>query len=191
MQQEQNESVFAQIIGIQNIDKSSVPPIPPNRYWYQTDNSYQYRYQADDSYHYQVPGDPKKSIPLFGVSGGAQEFAKHLDIHIFGFPTKYLTNLDQYFQRYHCHKKDICNSAVFSPTAILQISFVEIIFRLLVDISWIENRISYHNQYFEGSSYIFSVQTSPLCNIFTRIPKCLRNRCQPSHKGMVFGWFCV
>ena len=31
-----------------------------------------------------VPGDPKKSIPLFGVSGEAQVFAKQLNIHIFG-----------------------------------------------------------------------------------------------------------
>ena len=43
----------------------------------------------------QVPGDPKKSIPLFGVSGGTQVFAKHLNIHIFGFPMKNLTILDQ------------------------------------------------------------------------------------------------
>ena len=67
---------------------------------------------------------------------------------------KNLTISDQYFQRFHCQKKYICNSAVFSPTALLQISFVEIILRLPVDISLIENIISYHNQYFEGSSYI-------------------------------------
>ena len=30
-------------------------------------------------------------------------------------------------------------------------------------------------------------QTSSLCNIFTKIPKFLRNRCQPSNKGLVFG----
>ena len=82
-----------------------------------------------------LPGDPKKSIPLLGVSGGTQVFAKQLDRHIFGFPTKNLTISDQYFQRFHCQKKDICNSAVYSPTALLQISFVEIIFRLPVDIS--------------------------------------------------------
>ena len=53
-------------------------------------------------------------------------------------------------------EKDICNSAVFSPTALLQISFVEIILRLPADISLIENRMSYHNQYFEGLFYIYS-----------------------------------
>ena len=78
-------------------------------------------------------------------------FAKQLNKHIFGFPTKNLTISDQYFQRFCCQKKDICNSAVFSPTALLQISFVEIILTLPVDVdtSLIENRISYHNQYFE------------------------------------------
>ena len=30
-------------------------------------------------------------------------------------------------------------------------------------------------------------QTSPPCNIFTKITKILRNRCQPSHKGLIFG----
>ena len=93
----------------------------------------------------ELPGDPKKSIPLLGVSGGTQVFAKQLNRHIFGFPTKNLTISDQYFQRFHCQKKDICNSAVFSPTALLQISFVQIILRLPVDISLIENSISYHN----------------------------------------------
>ena len=83
----------------------------------------------------------KKSITLFGVSGGTQVIAKQPNIHIFGFPTKNLTILDQYFQRFHCQKKDICNSAVFSPTALLQISFVEIILRLPVDISLKENII--------------------------------------------------
>ena len=51
--------------------------------------------------------------------------------------------------------KDICNSAVGLNTALLQISFVEIILRLPVDISLIENRIYYDNQYFEGSSYVY------------------------------------
>ena len=102
-----------------------------------------------------IPGDPKKSIPLIGVSGGTQVFAKLLNRHIFGFPAKNLTIQDQYFQRFYCQKKDICNSAVFSPTALLQISFVEIILRLPVDISLIENRSSYHSQYFESSSYIY------------------------------------
>ena len=51
--------------------------------------------------------------------------------------------------------KDICNSTVGLNTALLQIYFVEIILRLPVDISLIENRISYQNQYFEGSSYIY------------------------------------
>ena len=87
----------------------------------------------------------KTSIPIFGVSGGTQVFAKQLDRHIFGLPTKNLTISDQYFQRFPCQKKDICNSAVFSPTALLQISFVQIILRLPVDISLIENSISYHN----------------------------------------------
>ena len=30
-------------------------------------------------------------------------------------------------------------------------------------------------------------QTSPSCNIFTKNPKFYRNRCQPSHKGPIFG----
>ena len=30
----------------------------------------------------EVPGDPKKSIPLFGVSGGTQGFAKQLNRRI-------------------------------------------------------------------------------------------------------------
>ena len=71
-----------------------------------------------------IPGDPKKSIPLFGVSGGTLLFAKQLNRHIFGLPTKNLTILDQYFQRFPCQKKYICNSAVFSPTGLLQISFI-------------------------------------------------------------------
>ena len=100
-------------------------------------------------------GWPKKSIPLFGVSGETQVFAKQLNRHIFGWPTKNLKISDQYFHRFPCQKKDICNSAVVSPTALLQISFVEIILRLSVDISLIENRICYHNQYFEGSSFFF------------------------------------
>ena len=67
---------------------------------------------------------------------------------------KNLTISDQFFQRFYCQKKDICNIAVFSPTAaILQIFFIENILRLPVDISLIENGISYHNQNFEGSSY--------------------------------------
>ena len=98
-----------------------------------------------------LPGDPKKSIPLFGVSEGAQVFAEQLNRHIFRFPTKNQTILDQYFQRLHCQKENICNSAVFSPTALLQIYFVEIILRVPVDISLIENRISYHDQYFDCS----------------------------------------
>ena len=71
-------------------------------------------------------------------------FAKQLNRYIFGFATKNLTILDQYF-RFHCLKKDICISAVFSPTALLQVYFVEIVLRFHVDISLIEN---------EGSSYI-------------------------------------
>ena len=59
-----------------------------------------------------IPGDPKKSIPLFGVSGGTQVFAKQLNRYIFGFKTKNLTISDQYFQRFHCQKRDICNSIV-------------------------------------------------------------------------------
>ena len=51
-------------------------------------------------------------------------FAKQLERHIFGFPTKILTI------RNHCQKKDICNSAEFSPSALIQISFEEIILRL-------------------------------------------------------------
>ena len=52
---------------------------------------------------------------------------------------KNLTISDQGFQRFHGQKKDICNWAVFSPTAKLQISFVEIILRLPVDMLLIEN----------------------------------------------------
>ena len=79
----------------------------------------------------------QKKVYLFLGLGEAQVFANQLDRHIFGFPTKNLTILDQYFQRFHCQKKDICNSAVFNPTALLQISFVEIILRLPVGISLI------------------------------------------------------
>ena len=63
-------------------------------------------------YNTKVPGDPKKSMPLFGVSGGTQVFAKQLNRHIFGFATKNLTISDQYFLRFPFQKKDICNSAV-------------------------------------------------------------------------------
>ena len=100
-------------------------------------------------------GWPKKGIPLFEVSVGTKVLEKQLNRHIFGFPTKNMAISDKNFQRYHCQKKNICNSAVFCPTALLQISFVEILLRLPVDtISLIENRISHHNQYFQGSSYI-------------------------------------
>ena len=34
-------------------------------------------------------------------------------------------------------------------------------------------------------------QTSPPCNIFTKNTKCLRNRCQPSHKGLILGRLLV
>ena len=100
-------------------------------------------------------GWPKNSLPLLGVSGRKKVFAKQLNRHLFGFATKNLTISVHYFQRFHHQKKDICNSAVFSPNALLQISFVDIILRLPVDISLIENTISYHNQYFEGSSFIY------------------------------------
>ena len=92
-----------------------------------------------------ILGHQKKFIHLFGASGGTQVFAKQLNRHVFGFQTNNLTILDQYFQGFHCQKKNICNSAVFSPTALLQISFVQIILRRPVDISLIENKISYHN----------------------------------------------
>ena len=92
-----------------------------------------------------LPGDPKKSIPLFGVSEGAQVFAEQLNRHIFRFPTKNLTILDQYFQKFHFQKKYISSSVVLSPAALLQIYFVEIILRIPVDISLIENKICYHN----------------------------------------------
>ena len=78
-------------------------------------------------------------------------------------PRNYLRYTDRQTENQHTVRpcstssacKNICNSAVFSPTALLQISKEEIILRLPVDISLIENRISYHNQYFEGSSYIY------------------------------------
>ena len=60
---------------------------------------------------------------------------------------KNLTISDQYFQGFPCRKKDICNCAVFIQTVQLQLSFVEIIFKLPVEISLIENRISYNLQY--------------------------------------------
>ena len=81
-----------------------------------------------------------------GVLGGTGGFAKQVSRYIFGFPIKNLTISDQI--TFHCHKNDICNCAVFSPTAQLQISFVEIILRLSVETSLIENRIFYHFQYF-------------------------------------------
>ena len=69
--------------------------------------------------YFHIPGDPKRSIPLFGVSEGTQVFAKQLNRHIFGFPTKNLTISDQYSQSFHCQKRYISNSAVFSPIALL------------------------------------------------------------------------
>ena len=44
----------------------------------------------------------------------------------YGFPLKNLTISDQYFQRFHCQKKDIRKCAVFSPTAKLQIFFINL-----------------------------------------------------------------
>ena len=34
-------------------------------------------------------------------------------------------------------------------------------------------------------------QTSPSCNIFTKIPEFSKNWCQPSHKGLIFGRLLV
>ena len=48
------------------------------------------------------------------------------------------TNSDQYFQTFHCQKRYICNCGVFIQLAHLQMSFVEIICRLLVEKSLIE-----------------------------------------------------
>ena len=79
-------------------------------------------------------------------------FAKQLNRHIFGFPTKNLTNI---FKDFIVRIFFFCNSAVFSPTALSKISIVKNFLRLPVDISLIENRISHHYQYFEGSSYIY------------------------------------
>ena len=101
-----------------------------------------------------LPGDPKKSVPLFRVSGGTWVFAKQQYRHIFIFPIKKLTISDQYFQRFHCKKKYICNCAVFIQTAQLQMSFGEIILRHPEDVSLIGTRISHRLQYFEGFSYI-------------------------------------
>ena len=50
----------------------------------------------------------------------------------------------QNFQRFQCQRKDIYNSLVFSPTAVLQISFVKQFLRLPVNIYLIINRIFYH-----------------------------------------------
>ena len=47
---------------------------------------------------------------------------------------KNLNILDQDFQRFHCQKKDIFDSSALSPTDLLQITFVEIVLRLPVDI---------------------------------------------------------
>ena len=57
-----------------------------------------------------------------------QGLVKRLNQHIFLFPTKNLTILDKFFHRFHCRKKLICNIAVLSQTAPLQISFGKIYF---------------------------------------------------------------
>ena len=57
----------------------------------------------------------------------------------------------------------ICNCVVFSPTAQLQISFIENILRLPVLISLIENRISYN------FSYIYIIQTSSNCAVAAQL----------------------
>ena len=38
---------------------------------------------------------------------------------------------------------------------------------------------------------VLILQTSPLCNIFTKIPIFFRTLCQPSHKGLIFGQLLV
>ena len=38
---------------------------------------------------------------------------------------------------------------------------------------------------------VLILQTSPLCNIFTKILIFFTNRCQPSHKGLIFGRILV
>ena len=75
--------------------------------------------------------DDLQLFPGLGTTG----VCKTVNWTYFFISNENLTLLDLYFQRFHCQKKFICNSAVFSPTAQLQISFVEIILRLPVDIS--------------------------------------------------------
>ena len=87
-----------------------------------------------------LPGDPKKKYLFLGFQ------VDHRCMHSSQF---------QYFPRFHCQKKYTCNSAELSPTELLQISSVEIIVRLTVDILLTENKIFYHNQFFEGSNYIY------------------------------------
>ena len=57
---------------------------------------------------------------------------------------KKLIIVGQYFKIFCYQKKDICNCALSSQSAQLQISWVEIILRLDVEISMTENSISYH-----------------------------------------------
>ena len=78
-----------------------------------------------------------------------------LDRHSFGFPMKNLTIFDQSFQRFHRQKKDIGSCVVFSSTAPLQISFVDIILRHHLEISVIENRFSCHFQFSEAVYNIY------------------------------------
>ena len=61
-------------------------------------------------------------------------FAKQLNRHIFGYQQKFCLFQTNVFKDFSVRKKDICNRAVLSPTALLQLSFVEIILRLPVDI---------------------------------------------------------
>ena len=88
-----------------------------------------------------LPGDQKKGYNFLGFQAEHRCLQNSYG-HIFGFPTKNMTISNQY----SLTKKHICNSVVGSPTALLQISFVEIILRhyLVLDISLIENRISCH-----------------------------------------------
>ena len=57
---------------------------------------------------------------------------------------KKLTISGQYFKIFCYQKKDICNRALSSQTAQLQIYWVDIILRLHVEMSLTENSISYH-----------------------------------------------
>ena len=117
-----------------------------------------------------ILGDPKNSISLLGVWEGIGVFAKQVNRHTFGFPMKNLIISDQYFRRFHCQKKNICNSAEFTNRINLSPK------------KWCWKNLRPHPDFFKITSknlpYTFQTTNRHLLNLFKTPYKYLLNTFQ-------------